>query len=961
MAIIIINQNLNDLIKNSSLSPEQIDKIIDLLISSIQNEPDFQLRIILCDLFNILIIEKQMQIQMEKIYEFAKAMLDDGNFFTTGVYLWGLIFNSLDDEIKVESADSLIDISQKALAIDEPYSLIYGTKLLQVVILETSTKIDYSPNIESLVELLIQVLKKAFFDDRNPIECNQIIKIINELYLVELFEQYSSDFAQFAIEVMSQEELPLELRVNAFELIEDDNDRKCALLESCDFKEIEPYFVLFINIMIQFLQNQRDVSDFEFASSFFEHAGATIEGNEVFKFIIQAATKLSATIGVIGTQAGLFLLYSIVESQQEFFTEYIDIIVKYIINYADCDDDYIERYAFNLINEMAEWIAPALSSKLDIIVEFIMKHINHQEGFRTLDYVLDQALHPPGDLLDFIQVLISFIEQATMDQIELIISSIASSISSSFLPIEDAYELICPVLNDALGENNEEIQKVAIKCFGNLAIISPRSASSDIDKLSVILTQVFTNSDYNDDIKLLYESIVCLKKVCQHLPISFEPFFDDFAQILLQILDEAYPIKLNEQEREKQPEEIYDIQAQLLMCIATFINAFPHKMADFGETFYQLLIEAQKNDKLTIPVYQSVKIAVNGFRELEYDCFPIFDITVLSILRNTDNKQMISEFHNTLTCLLINYGEQINREQINPNLFKTICQQLVNGLDIQYTGYLMYELSTIPDIRLINPIFTCLIQFIDLMGPNIQEFTEDIFNVVDHFLPKFDTENLIIPCKPICGYTIEVYAKLSSILADGEKFYAIAAQCILGTMNIKNFELQSCIARSLRYLLLTNTELFETNTQHFIVYSEGIMKLLFTEQFESENLKHSIVAFWCALITTLELTPNEESLAIALSFLPPPISDESIPSVTHFLSFAMKNFPSAEIQEKLPFVAAAAIASIEPIIAKIDQTVIGEMLEVLSSISEQDMPQFVFYKEDLLLNLMNNISKLTSE
>ena len=106
LAIIIINQNLNDLIKNSSLSPEQIDKIIDLLISSIQNEPDFQLRIILCDLFNILIIEKQMQIQMEKIYEFAKAMLDDGNFFTTGVYLWGLIFNSLDDEIKVESAET---------------------------------------------------------------------------------------------------------------------------------------------------------------------------------------------------------------------------------------------------------------------------------------------------------------------------------------------------------------------------------------------------------------------------------------------------------------------------------------------------------------------------------------------------------------------------------------------------------------------------------------------------------------------------------------------------------------------------------------------------------------------------------------------------------------------------------------------------------------------------------------
>ncbi len=64
---------------------------------------------------------------------------------------------------------------------------------------------------------------------------------------------------------------------------------------------------------------------------------------------------------------------------------------------------------------MAEYVAPSLTTKIDIIVTFLMKHVNHQEGLRTLDIVLDHALDPPSDLSGFIQTLITISQQANSE------------------------------------------------------------------------------------------------------------------------------------------------------------------------------------------------------------------------------------------------------------------------------------------------------------------------------------------------------------------------------------------------------------------------------------------------------------------------------------------------------------------------------------------------------------------
>ena len=136
------------------------------------------------------------------------------------------------------------------------------------------------------------------------------------------------------------------------------------------------------------------------------------------------------------------------------------------------------------------------------------------------------------------------------------------------------------------------------------------------------------------------------------------------------------------------------------------------------------------------------------------------------------------------------------------------------------------------------------------------------------------------------------------------------------------------------------------------------MKIVLTKEIDSEILKHSIIAFWCSLVMLLQLTPGEEIISMVIEALPPPPSDENIPTIALFASYAMKNFPSVAIQEKLPFIAAATIASEQSIILKIRQNVIGEMIQILSMTPQDNLGQLVYFNEGKLLRLMENLSKL---
>lgn len=949
VTLILISQYICKLIL--AYSSEQIQQIKEMLISLLQNEEDIQCRISLCDLINVLVSDKKLSFQWAEVYEYANQMLQNENLFTTGLYLWGLIFNTLTEEIKIRVSPFLIETCQQALGIDNKESRVYGTYLLQTVLWETCSKIDYTQVAESFVPILIQVLKKVFLVDQDIWEANSLVKNISEILSVpEVFEAFVIKFAQLGIEIMSQEDLPLELRVKAYGLIENDNSSGFAKLLDQDFKIVQNNLILFINMMVQFLQVQRIESTFDFAGKFFQNAGASIEGNGIFIFMYKSACQLAVNLGPIGIQVGLFLLYSIVESQQEYFSEYIDFIIKYILTYADCDDDYILHYSFCLLSELSDYATAAITSKINSIVAYLTKNIAHPEAPNTLDYVLDRSLHPPDNLPEFLQNLINICQQANSEQIVITsISCIASSISSSFHPCEEIYGMICPILNQALQVNNNEMQKVAIRCFGNLSLIAPRSSSTEIEKLSTILMQILTAPAENSDLMLVSEAVICLRKICQNLPISFLPFFDGFVQVCMALLTNVYPIKQGETEGEKEndyfQDEFYIINEQLLLCVATFISSYPQKMLQFAEPFYQLLVTAQKNDNLTIPFCKSIKIAARGFKAIGTSCFPIFT-PILNQLRSSENIDMMIEIHNTLTSLIIYCGDQIDAK-----IASTICLHLTNGIGGQYLpGYLMFEISPSIHIRLIPPIFKCLIQFIDLMGPNIKPFSKDIINAVEQYLTN--------PCKSVCGLAAEVYAKLGSSVDDGDNLNKIAGHFIFENMKLKRTEMQESISRSLRYLLFFNTELFVSNSQLFISYAENLMKIVLTKEIDSEILKHSIIAFWCSLVMLLQLTPGEEIISMVIEALPPPPSDENIPTIALFASYAMKNFPSVAIQEKLPFIAAATIASEQSIILKIRQNVIGEMIQILSMTPQDNLGQLVYFNEGKLLRLMENLSKL---
>lgn len=944
----------------ASYTQEQNIQMKKAILSIIESDPDFQLRIFLCDLINFENSEILAAL-LQDIINLARGLCSksENDFSTTGLYLWSLVSQIMPKESVPDMISELIPISTAALNSDNSTTRVYAAKLLSAV-LWRAVDIESEQTIEQIVQLLLTVLHKAFYESQNIQEVHSLIFSITEILDTPTgnFENYEFHFAAFGLEIMRDESLPLALRKEAYNLIEnEETDSGCsfALLDypKSDSPTIEDYFNLFVGIMIQLLNDQREDTSFEFAWKFFHHAGAAIEGDYVYQLIWKIANNLVAG-GIIGVQIGLFLIDSIVESNQEFIGENISSIVDYIVQYADVPDQYIEHYAFLLLKELAENVPVWLTTQIDKVVEYIPKHLSHPEALITLDKVLDLSKHPPSNLIEFIRQMLSLGSQANTDQCEMILMCISSSISASYEPIEDIYPDLNTVLQQA--SSNAELRKAVIHCFGNLAGISPMSMSKDIEAVATLIQEEMKN----EDVTVACEAVIALQKICKHLTISLALFSQAFVNQLFTMFGASKTALENFATDEEIQSNIIALQTSVLVCLATFVEGYSTNMPEESKMFYAHLAEMAKYQRMHRWICLCIQISCGGFLLLERNCFPLIISIINENFSQTSDTYLIAKIHNTLIELMLCYGKEITIEYA-PKIGREIINE-ISGIYLE--GYLMCELSRSIDIRLIPSIFKCIIQFIDLLGPDInslmleetnnqpQQFVEQLKQNIDVYLRS--------PYKSARGLAIEILAHLAYALPDSKELLGFTYNNIMANIGDKKIDLQESIAKSLRYLLMISPQLFILTRDSFISYSEDIIRRISSGNIDSHSLKYSIIALWCQVIMTFQLTPSVPIFNMVVSALPPPISDESIPVIANFGSYAMRVFPSAQLAQRMPFIAAAVIASEQLILQKMDKAIILEMLERLNAIPVDNFITLVKNDQGALRQLTVNIAKLTA-
>ena len=995
---IILIARIIDYYSNLYNDPQKIEQIKVSMLNIIVNEEKYLLRCKLCECLCVFfkkIYDKNAQ--WHEFYDFANTMLQDHNLCTTGFFMWQQIVSHMNCENIVPILPFLLQNCSQAMHSDSIEMRKVGTELLVAI---SGHKVDYSNMIEQIVEPMIVVLKKTFYIEKEQdVSTMSIYEIAQNAHHIACliaeaisspngyFDNYKASFAHLGIEFLADKSLPLLLRVAGYDLIENDSENMdgcISILEGISsIDNIKPYLDLFVNLMIELLAFEQEYSSFEFAQRFFHFAGATVEGSAVFDYVWSVCINLYRNLQqieqngqfqsntyelpqvphlpIICKVVSLFLLISIVESQQDYFAEHIIHITKFVTSTCNIDNDDVLQYVFRLFQEVAEYIPYALPIIVDNITEFICGKLAFQEALNTLDIVLSKCKRPLKNLPQFIQNLINLLPQANEQQIEGVISCITSSISSSNNPIEEIYKMICPILNECLA-TKPDLQYIVLRCFGNLSKAAPLSIISDVPNICKLIRTIVQGNNF----KLTTEAFCTLRQLVKNMPLSITPFANEFVQILLQLL-QAFPIKTNDDEGDQdgmmhlesfsdanvnddtqdQNEIILNLQTSLLECISTFIQTMPEQMSSFAPAFFSYLENAPKiNDSMTVPVCHSIRISARGFKQLGINLFDIMTC-IVNQLRNLDNKKTIIEIHNTISKLMLVYG--LNPEK-NMSIIQTINFDLMQGLGGEYVpGYLMFELAGSIDNCLVPPIFKCLNIFITTLGHNIIPYAENIIKTVDIFLQSMS--------RAISALAIETYSRLCSLLVasdpeTAEGLFQKSLSTIFQTLSIKNFFLQERNARSLRILLSINTEHFINNQQALMKYTEVMIKL--SSIFEYSGLKWAIISFWCSFIMILQISPNEEPLRYVLSSLPPPPNDESLISVAPFCLLAEKNWPDLT-GNLFYFVAASVMASEEGFLVQMDQNIIVAIVQRLQSLSKEELSQYVFHNQGKLVKIIQNL------
>ena len=920
---------------------EECQVIRKTLIQIIPNEKDFLLRKNLIDSL-VMIMDMSCNEKIEDLFNFASEMLMNQDLFTTGLYLMHFVVKSSDNEDVVEAIPNLLKILLTTVLSEDTEVRINSFLLLDTIIW---LSYDFGDLIEDICQAYQKVLYCAFYVYQNIEEIQQLVLLVSQdlTRISPSFDTYNTSLVEFIFNCVSDPNLPMNLRLLAYAIIDFDDSHNGGIITliDCDEKEIIiKYLDVLINMSLEILRNDRSSNEFEFLWGFLHLTGTSPEGDDIFYYIWNTCDSLLKNEpSCIIKQFSLFLLTSIVESQQVSFSENILIINGFINECCNNPDEEVLIYLCRFIQEMIEFLPGIFSFFIDDIIRLLLKFSSYIDIINIIDLILNDS-RPLTNLLSFLNTLINTIENSSSFQVENLFSWIASSLSNSETPKEEVYPIVFNLLNK-FANSGLNIKINILRCFGNLSEIAPSSTAKDIDKIIDFVMSLF----HSNDIIIANQIVKTITKIASNLAISFSIYLQNIIPFIISILNFLPILPKKNQEEEEDPNVII-ILSSTFICIGTLINLYPKEMEMFCQQYLNIIFKAYENEKqLIVPTCKLIEIGVEGLKELGVDSFNLI-FPLFFKIQNFESKEIISSIHTCLEKIIVSYGKQFVSENIDLLLDKILC-----GLEGEYLPqYLMSVISTTIDIKIIPSIFSCLFKLIYVMEFDICAYSKRIIEIVEHYIT--DTCNLIK------GYAISIFSLIAYFDRSNDEIYNITFNNIQQLLSYSNYRLLEMLLNSFRILITANKIPFQNNQEGFLNYTESLIRAMNKKKSISRCLNSAIVLFWCSLIVNLNIIPDQEILQLALPTLTQNCNDNTTIYFTSvYFGYLLKVCPELTTPY-IPYISASILSLSEHIIRNVPNSTLIIYIQSLLNLKKDELSIYVYHHQGRLLMLLKNLSKL---
>lgn len=423
---------------------------------------------------------------------------------------------------------------------------------------------------QELFTILLDQLNKAILENKGQHAQNLVSLITNfyNFHFTFFIEKYLAGFLQSAIEILQNENIPIQFRVIAHGLIPQEQETAISMIPE---PLLKPFIYESIKLSYEVCNSMAEDSD-DFSTDYMFNSVFIMSfcfenSKENFEFFMGVLQNLLSQNTPSAVQVFLYTTTNLVSIFPMYFYEMKETIIKLIHDSFESRNPLIiinaNELILELIREIPFILQPIFNDISQLLLSNTLTDSNH--FFHFLNEYLMYLPIVPSNLNDILQFCLGLLTRTEYEIRYKALSCLNNALRLYRPPDENLFQTlqIEQIMQDQLN------QETIFDLIGTLVKVFPQSIKANLPTF-IAYINIYPSEDVD---YLLYSSrFICLRKIIRYFPETAANFCEVIQRVIehgSQVIDSCKPDKSDSSEESAELHDQYHemkIQFYLLMA-----------------------------------------------------------------------------------------------------------------------------------------------------------------------------------------------------------------------------------------------------------------------------------------------------------------------------------------------------------------------------------------------------------
>lgn len=881
---------------------------------------------------------------LEPLFELAAALISAPNYpRAVSMFLWHILltpFKAAHQSDRLEMMKTLFDFACDGMQSDDSEIRIGAMYLLDDLTWCAQPNVDEDEAFESattpqFIRLMTQLgefLISHCTDVNDPELCRYVSACdLDSRGNRQTFIKYVKPLLVMVANGVANDANVIEVRNFVHEILSGATE---YIIDTFTPEEIDAMIMASIKLALQVCAKDPEGEAWKNHMLYF---GELIDGGRHIQVIMSAIETCFAGENPCERLVGLMLVAAVAEADPAFLDS---AVITSALAAGDVDNDVFVCTVCQMIDELKK--TPRLIfDSFSPIVEYLLKSYKYDVAKWQLPSVIKCLQKPPHYFWELFNRLGSLAGVQDMQARNMIIEAMGMCLSSADHPVEGFFDILAPILQDALN-THQDFAPAVLMCFGNLTAAAPLQISALMPTLMELSEVVLKSDAYYTIVRALK----MIRKLASCLIESLEPYLGALVPILVEIASRPAPDS-DEMYIESTRTNYEKMRIGAFECLCVIAREVDSLKEPLGKLIWEAC--SSSTDAKTLETAKYIHVGKSLFRDLGCDMVPFLQ-QLVSLIANKESSKMLKKL---LVCVRDILA--FSSSELSINLAEKISNLVFRALDGVYNGFLVqsprelqipFEMKR--NLWRILRILVC--QAKSAISPMVPDF---ITGLEDELVP--DGSIVCVMFLQLASKMVFYCPEHDDIIADLFKDTSYAWNISTGEASILYH-----ILMSFTYLVLAGKDMFASDASNLLEIAARIQCQAATE---FALTRSAALALSGTVLSVYKLEVPDERIGEIIGHirdcsrcLQP--TCETMPLLVNFLATIYPRFQQS-MTRVLPRIARAVLTT-EPFVwGELSRDAIVLVLETSKGLSKDEWLMLVGMNQCLYRKVQRNAATLT--